>query len=230
MTMRRIYLLYAVFWCAGSTLAFAQAPLIAPSERAERREAAVDAPSVIVRTDSATARGAARDDWRYRRHNGQWLYWLPNKTWVAWSGNAWLPYRSPADPSRYATGYRSAEPTNADNNAGGYDQAHDSYNRYRRNGLSRNRPPMSPPAPPVRTVPGPVQGSAIQGGGGQSLGGSIGSSQPAGSIRNGAASSSQSSGARARGNLGAFGSAGGQVGGSGRSAGSVEEEPIRVRP
>lgn len=171
-----------------------------------------------------------RDDWRYRRHNGQWWYWLPNKTWVTWSGRAWIPYRSSADPNRYASGYRGTEPTNANNNAGGYDPALDSYNTYRRRGLSRNRPRANPPAPPASTVTPSVQGSAIQGGGGQATGGPIGSPQEAGSIRIGAGSSSQSSGARARGNLGTFGTAGGQVGGSGRSADSVEKEPIRVRP
>ena len=166
---------------------------------------AVDAPRKEAPPVSAAARGAAPDDWRYRRHNGQWWYWLPNKTWVAWSGNAWIPYRPSADLNRYATGYRGAEPTNVDNNAGGYDPAHDSYNTYRRRGLSRNRPRANPPAPPASTVPPPVRGSAIQGGGGQGTGGPIGSPQEAGSVRIGAGSSSQSSGARARGNLGTFG-------------------------
>jgi len=120
------------------------------------------------------------------------------------------------------TGYRGTEAAAPDKSTDGYDRAYDSYNTYGRRSLLRNRNRQPVTSPRVDALPPPVQGSAIQGGGGQATGGPIGSPQEAGSLRMGGGTSSQSSGARARGNLGTFGTPGGQVGGSGVSASSVE--------
>jgi hypothetical protein len=29
------------------------------------------------------------DQWRYRRFNGQWWYYMPNKSWMVWNGDRW---------------------------------------------------------------------------------------------------------------------------------------------
>ncbi|HEY2414730.1 MAG TPA: hypothetical protein VGI40_20970 [Pirellulaceae bacterium] len=157
--------------------------------------------------------------WRYRQHNGQWWYWMPSNRWVIWTGNAWTPY-DPATYVPYSTGYRGS--------------AYDPYNRgaiignYGNRGLLPNRPaPATPraanPTPPSQ-FPGfgdeAGRGSALQGGGGDGLGGEIGSREEAGNIHaGGSANSGQSSGTRARANIGMFGAPGGQIGGSGATAG-----------
>ncbi len=176
---------------------------------------AVNPAAAATAADRAPA--PAGEQWRYRRHNGNWWYYQPDKSWVVWSGNAWVPYQPNA--SRYATGYRGDDSLNT----GDYNPAYDSYETTRRRGLFRGRTYVTTPAvPSIPAVPPPVRGSAIQGGGGQATGGPVGSVQERGTIRIGGGSSSQSSGARARGNLGTWGTAGGQVGGSGVSADAVE--------
>lgn len=54
----------------------------------------------------ATAPG---ETWRFRRHQGQWWYWLPSKKWVVWNGDQWgapaaqVPTRSSSGSgNRYA--------------------------------------------------------------------------------------------------------------------------------
>jgi hypothetical protein len=32
------------------------------------------------------------ESWRYRRHDGQWWYWLPSEKWVYWTGDRWKAY------------------------------------------------------------------------------------------------------------------------------------------
>jgi hypothetical protein len=45
------------------------------------------------------------ESWRYRRHNGQWWYWLPSEKWAVWSGDRWTAYEAKS----YST-YRAARP------------------------------------------------------------------------------------------------------------------------
>ncbi len=35
---------------------------------------------------------ASAEDWRYRFHNGQWWYWMPDNHWVYWHDNAWTRF------------------------------------------------------------------------------------------------------------------------------------------
>ena len=38
-------------------------------------------------------RSASANQSRYRRHNGRWWYWMPDRRWVVWQRNGWVPYR-----------------------------------------------------------------------------------------------------------------------------------------
>jgi hypothetical protein len=42
------------------------------------------------------------ENWRYRRHDGRWWYWLPENRWVVWSDDRWV------DPPTHAI---EGEPT-----------------------------------------------------------------------------------------------------------------------
>ncbi len=197
------------------------------------------------RTDPGAKEGAqpSGERWRYRWHNGQWWYWLPNNRWVFWNGYSWLPYAgTPAGGTRYTAGYGpdGLMPVNPNGyynsgnyaapNNGGYYYNGNYYNGnsnrgyyYRRPGLIRNRlryynnPAMPPTTSGAAVDTLPPRGAGIEGGGGEGLGGPIGSRNALG-IRTGGASAGQSSGTRARANLGAFGEAGGTIGGSGAVA------------
>lgn len=58
--------------------------------------------------------------WRYKRHNGQWWYWLPENRWVIWNNDKWedynaATYRVPASAATsgtviYAQPYNTAVP------------------------------------------------------------------------------------------------------------------------
>ena len=44
------------------------------------------------RTDAAEPIPPGDEDesnWRYRRVNGRWWYWLPSEQWALWDGNQW---------------------------------------------------------------------------------------------------------------------------------------------
>jgi hypothetical protein len=56
---------------------------------------------------AAGSRAPESNGWRYRKHNGQWWYWLPSNHWVVWVGDKWVPYDSANDVWRYST-YRYA--------------------------------------------------------------------------------------------------------------------------
>ncbi len=43
--------------------------------------------------------------WRYRRHDGQWWYWLPSEKWVVWTGDRWTAYKA-----QTYSAYRAARP------------------------------------------------------------------------------------------------------------------------
>lgn len=45
------------------------------------------------------------ESWRYRRHNGQWWYWLPSEKWVVWTGDRWTAYKA-----QTYSAYRAARP------------------------------------------------------------------------------------------------------------------------
>jgi hypothetical protein len=36
------------------------------------------------------------ESWRYRRHNGQWWYWMPSEKWLVWTGDRWTAYKAQA--------------------------------------------------------------------------------------------------------------------------------------
>lgn len=40
----------------------------------------------------AAAPGPSGETWRYRRHQGQWWYWLPSEKWVVWNGDRWVAH------------------------------------------------------------------------------------------------------------------------------------------
>ncbi len=90
--MRRSAFAVAAFLllvAVGSRLARAdepQAPVPAPSGSATSA-----APGAAGAT-APDAAAASADAWRFRRHNGQWWYWLPSNKWVVWNGTKWEPY------------------------------------------------------------------------------------------------------------------------------------------
>jgi hypothetical protein len=50
------------------------------------------APSSVAVTTPPSVRAGQQsgaDEWRYRRHNGQWWYYQTNKQWVVWNGSRW---------------------------------------------------------------------------------------------------------------------------------------------
>ncbi len=210
----------------------------ARSERDTERRRGDRAAGDDCRRDGAADRSGANlggqpagEQWRYRWHNGQWWYWMPSNRWVFWNGYSWLPYQGVAEGgTRYTAGYGGGRMSGT--TGGGYYYNGQYYNGnpyggrgyyYRRGGLLRNRQryynnPAAPAANSGAAVDTlPPRGAAIEGGGGEGLGGPIGSRNALG-IRTGGASAGQSSGTRARANLGAFGAAGGTIGGSGAVA------------
>lgn len=65
-------------------------------QRIEQREAARDAVRAGQGNPNAAARNAARaadaDAWRMVRHNNQWWYYTPQKSWMYYNNNAWSNY------------------------------------------------------------------------------------------------------------------------------------------
>ena len=47
------------------------------------------------------------EQWRYRRFNGQWWYYLPSNRWMVWNGNAWTEPMARAGSTQNQTGNRS---------------------------------------------------------------------------------------------------------------------------
>ena len=198
------------------------APPVSPADSGQA--SIVQTPAATVAPD-AVANGGAQpsgEQWRYRWHNGQWWYWLPSNRWAIWDGNTWKPH----NPTRYSAGYRGDGTAYDNSNSAASNRIYDRYFNddgyyYRGRRRLRNRPSFYYDG---ATKPGSIRsgtatqlaprGSGIEGGGGDALGGPIGSRNAMG-IRTGGASAGQSSGTRARANLGPFGAPGGQIGGSG---------------
>lgn len=54
--------------------------------------------------DQPAASGSG-ESWRYRRHGGQWWYWLPSEKWVVWTADRWTAYEAQAHSA-----FRAARP------------------------------------------------------------------------------------------------------------------------
>jgi hypothetical protein len=167
------------------------------------REPAADVP-LRSAPGAMPHRATNENAWRYRWHNNKWWYWLPSNRWVIWSDRTWVPYDSYTRRAPHTTRYD------------GYDNAHYGKRSYR-NRYPDTRTHTRYPGSLANEYGRPdVRGKDIEGGGGQGIGGPLGSREEAGSIHaGGGASAGQGSGTSARANLGTFGTAGGQIGGSG---------------
>jgi hypothetical protein len=66
------------------------------------------APTVVSASDDVSKSDAGGETWRFRRHRGQWWYWLPSEKWVVWNGERWVDHvpqattRSSGGGGRYA--------------------------------------------------------------------------------------------------------------------------------
>ncbi len=65
---------------------------MAPRASAQAVDAAVRADVAVA--NATTAAVNVNNNWRYRRHNGRWWYYTPQRSWMVWDGGAWNPYQS----------------------------------------------------------------------------------------------------------------------------------------
>ncbi len=50
--------------------------------------------SAAAAPSSAVEHQQQGEQWRFRRHDGLWWYWLPSNKWVYWTGERWAPYET----------------------------------------------------------------------------------------------------------------------------------------
>jgi hypothetical protein len=70
--------------------------------------------NVQVRPNQGQAAGAGAqagqqnrgEQWRYRRFNGQWWYYLPTNRWTVWNGSRWTEPMAQAGSTRNQIGNR----------------------------------------------------------------------------------------------------------------------------
>lgn len=48
------------------------------------------APPAVASSDNGPKPEGGGETWRFRRHQGQWWYWLPSEKWVVWNGERWV--------------------------------------------------------------------------------------------------------------------------------------------
>lgn len=74
-------------WCAAPRLEAAEAV-----QTAYVRQAGQSREEIQPGTQSEAAdQDENGSNWRYRRQNGQWWYWVDNRGWMRWDGSRWLP-------------------------------------------------------------------------------------------------------------------------------------------
>jgi len=92
--------------------------------------------------------GSADNRWRYKWHNDQWWYYMPNKEWMIHRDGAWVRYNAATYTSpRRSTGYRGVDNNRYDNSYDnrGYNQPYNNQpynnrqydNRYYDNNYNR---------------------------------------------------------------------------------------------
>lgn len=74
------------------------------------------------------ANGSGPEQWRYRFHNGEWWYWLPENRWVIWRNGQWIAY----DANTYqAPGVETyVTPSDGGYYGGYYDNGYYPYSNY----------------------------------------------------------------------------------------------------
>jgi hypothetical protein len=84
------------------------APSSALARQASDAAAGQAAPTATSNESAAgnVAAPQSSESWRYRRHNGQWWYWLPSEKWVYWTGDRWNAYE-PHAASQFRAARRS---------------------------------------------------------------------------------------------------------------------------
>ncbi|MGO8748529.1 MAG: hypothetical protein ACLQNE_21345 [Thermoguttaceae bacterium] len=65
--------------------------------------------TTALRAEGTVASTTNGPDWHYVWHDGHWWYWMPEKTWMVWTGSAWTPYRQFSNCGQERSG-RSAVP------------------------------------------------------------------------------------------------------------------------
>ena len=84
--------------------------LAVADESAAGSPATSETPVATSASDTHPTDGAAPatndEHWRFKRHNGQWWYWLPSEKWVVWSGQEWVdPAQVAREPARRSYSY-----------------------------------------------------------------------------------------------------------------------------
>jgi len=86
--MRSTSALFVVFVALSVRIGWADEPGAAAAT--EQQPTASAAPADVG--DRGATPAATGEKWRYKRHNGQWWYWLPSNKWVYWNDGRWVDY------------------------------------------------------------------------------------------------------------------------------------------